>query len=97
MSDPALQLALMKLLSTKHFPLNSPRRKVKLDTLSKAMEKIGTPSALDPLFENLCELKGRGYVNTVPKIILKEESSTAEFEVWLTPLGRTELEKKLAQ
>tara|TARA_B100000965_G_scaffold402221_1_gene427687 strand:- start:1392 stop:1682 length:291 start_codon:yes stop_codon:yes gene_type:complete len=96
MSNPELQLGLMKLLSTKHFPLQSPRRKVKLAQLEKAMEKIGSPTERGPLFENLCELKGRGYVNTIPKIILKEEAETAEFEVWLTPLGRTELQKKLA-
>ena len=39
----------------------------------------------------MCELKGRGHVNTEPKIILKEEVHDVEFEVWLTPLGRREL------
>lgn len=94
-SNSELQLSLMKLLSTKHFPLQAPRRKVKLDMLVKAMAKIGNACEGEALFENMIELKGRGYVNTVPKIILLEEASTAEFEVWLTPLGRTELMKQL--
>lgn len=95
MSDPELQLSLMKLLATKHFPLRAPRRKVKLAMLVKAMDKIGAPTEPMPLFDNLIELKGRGHVNTIPKIILKEESETAEFEVWLTPLGRSELSSRL--
>lgn len=95
MSNPEVQLGLMKLLSTKHFPLRAPRRTVKLDMLEKAMIKIGSPATSEELFANLVELKGRGLVNTIPKIILKEEALTAEFEVWLTPLGRTELQKKL--
>lgn len=96
MSDPDLQLNLMKLLSTKHFPLREPRRKVKLALLAKAVGKVaGEPPEITPLFDNLCELKGRGHVNTVPKIILKEEADEVEFEIWLTPLGRAELERKL--
>lgn len=95
MSKEEVQLGLMKLLSTKHFPLRAPRRSVKLEMLEKAMLKIGTATNPEELFANLVELKGRGYVNTIPKIILKEEAPTAEFEVWLTPLGRTELQKKL--
>lgn len=95
MSNEDVQLGLMKLLSTKHFPLRAPRRSVKLEMLEKAMLKIGTATNSEELFANLVELKGRGYVNTIPKIILKEEAPTAEFEVWLTPLGRTELQKKL--
>ena len=35
-SNSELQLSLMKLLSTKHFPLQAPRRKVKLAMLVKA-------------------------------------------------------------
>jgi hypothetical protein len=95
MSKEEVQLGLMKLLSTKHFPLRAPRRSVKLEMLEKAMTKIGAATTSEELFANLVELKGRGYVNTIPKIILKEEAPTAEFEVWLTPLGRTELQKKL--
>ncbi len=95
MPKEEVQLGLMKLLSTKHFPLRAPRRSVKLEMLEKAMSKIGASTTSEELFANLVELKGRGYVNTIPKIILKEEALTAEFEVWLTPLGRTELQKKL--
>ena len=95
MSNPEVQLGLMKLLSTKHFPLRAPRRMVKVGTLEKAMIKIGAATTSEELFNNLVELKGRGLVNTIPKIILREEALTAEFEVWLTPLGRSELQKKL--
>jgi hypothetical protein len=96
-SDPELQLGLMKLLATKHFPLQSPRPKLKLEKLLKALERVmGSPPDADTAFENLTELKGRGYVNTEPKIIMKDELDSVEFEIWLTPLGRTELGKKLA-
>jgi len=95
MSDPTVQLALMKLLATKHFPLTAPRKKVKMDRLVEAIKRIGTETEITVAFENMCELKGRGLVNTTPKIIMKDEIDTAEFEVWLTPLGRTELERKL--
>ena len=96
MSNPDLQLSLMKLLATKHFPLQKPRRKVKLGVLMQAIAKIGTAAPSPEVFDNLNELKGRGHVNTEPKILLREEAETAEFEIWLTPLGRTELKKKLA-
>ncbi len=95
MSDPELQLGIMKLLATKHFPLSKPRRSVKMAMLVKAMAKIGHPASQELIFENLNELKGRGYVNTDPKIMLREEVETAEFEIWLTPLGRTELKTRL--
>ena len=96
MSNAEVQLSLTKLLATKHFPLQKPRRKVKLEVLVKAVAKIGTAASSQEVFVNLNELKGRGHVNTEPKILLKEEAETAEFEIWLTPLGRTELKKKLA-
>jgi hypothetical protein len=96
MSDPEVQIGLMKLLASKHFPLRAPRRKVNMVQLTKAMAKIGNPVDVTALFDNMVELKGRGYVNTIPKIIMRDEIETAEFEVWLTPLGRTELLKKLA-
>jgi hypothetical protein len=87
----------MKLLATKHFPLHPPRKKLKLTKLCMAISKVmGSEASVDAAFENLTELKGRGYVNTEPKIIMKDEIESAEFEVWLTPLGRTELQKKLA-
>lgn len=97
MSNKDLQLALMKLLSTKHFPLQAPRPKLKLEKVCKALERLGSTTDVGTAFENLNELKGRGFVNTEPKIILKDEIDTAEFEVWLTPLGRTELGKLLGQ
>lgn len=95
MSNPELQLGLMKLLATKHFPLRSPRPTIKLEKLIAVLARIEITASTDECFDNLNELKGRGYVNTQPKIIMKDEIDTAEFEVWLTPLGRTELRKKL--
>jgi hypothetical protein len=96
MSDDALQLGLMKVLATKHFPLQGQRPKIKMAKLISVLERIEITTETNVLFDNFNELKGRGYVNTNPKIILKDESETAEFEIWLTPLGRTELQKRLA-
>ena len=97
MSNPELQLGLMKLLSTKHFPLRSPRPTIKLEKLIAVLERIELTATKTELFDNMNELKGRGHVNTQPKIILKDEIEDAEFEVWLTPLGRTELAKKMSE
>ncbi|MCO5171395.1 MAG: hypothetical protein M9894_34260 [Planctomycetes bacterium] len=96
MSQPELELALMKLLSMKHFPLKPPRPKLNVGKLAEALKRLGTETEVPPLFEALCTLKGRGLANTEPKIILKEEMTTALFEAWLTPLGSTELQKRLA-
>ncbi len=96
MADDAIQLSLMKILASKHFPLQAPRPKLKLDKLVAALGRLGTQSTQEAAFVELCELKGKGWVNTDPKIILREEFETAQFEVWLTPLGRTELGKKLS-
>ena len=83
-SNPELQLALMKLLATKHFPLQQPRNSVKLAKLCMALGKILKEQVeAGVAFENLIELKGKGLVNTQPKIILKEEIETCEFEIWL--------------
>lgn len=96
MTQPELELALMKLLSMKHFPLKPPRPKLTIGKVVEALKRLGTDTPVQPLFEVLCTLKGRGLANTEPKIILKEEMTTAQFEAWLTPLGHTELEKRLA-
>lgn len=95
MADEAIQLALMKILASKHFPLNKPRPEIKLAKLIAALKRLETETTLDAAFVKLCELKGIGWVNTEPKIILREEVDTTPFQVWLTPLGRTELGKKL--
>jgi hypothetical protein len=97
MSNQELQLGLMKLLSTKHFPLSHPRPKIKFPKLIAVLERIKVTAVQDEVFDNLNELKGRGLVNTNPKIIMKDEISEAEFEIWLTPLGRTELQKRMAE
>ncbi len=91
-----LDLALMKLLSSKHFPLRQPRAKIKLEKLVMALGRMGTETSVDSLFELMNTLKGRGICNTEPKIILKDEVDTATFEIWLTPLGRTELTKRVS-
>ena len=96
MSDTDLQLSLMKLLSTKHFPLQKPRRSVKLEFLVKLLAKLKCETEKVAVFENLNELKGRGLANTDPKILMKDEIDIAEFQIWLTPLGRSELHKSLA-
>jgi hypothetical protein len=96
MTQPELELALMKLLSMKHFPLKPPRPKLTIGKVAEALKRLGTDTPVPPLFEALCTLKGRGLANTEPKIIMKEEMTTAQFEAWLTPLGHTELEKRLA-
>ena len=60
------------------------------------MQRLGTETTQEALFDNLCTLKGQGLANTEPKIILKEEAGSASFEIWLTPLGRTELARRLS-
>lgn len=97
MAQPELELALMKLLALKHFPLKPPRPKLGMAKLQEALKRLGTTAEVQPLFEALCTLKGKGYANTEPKIIMKEEMTTAQFEAWLTPLGHTELEKRLSK
>lgn len=96
MSDPELQIGLMRLLGSKHFPLQRPRTKVKIDFLLKLLAKIGCETTVELAYMNLNELKGQGFANTEPKILMRDEIDTAEFEIWLTPLGRTELQKRLA-
>ncbi len=97
MPKPAgLELEMMKLLSMKHFPLKPPRPKLTVQKMVDALKRLGTEAAVQAAFESLCTLKGQGLANTEPKIILKEEMTTATFEAWLTPLGRTELEKAIA-
>jgi hypothetical protein len=89
-----LKIALMKLLAMKHFPLRRPRPSVDMAKLVTALGRLGTETDAESAFEVLITLKGRGIANTEPKIIMKDEMDTAKFEVWLTPLGRNELEKE---
>lgn len=89
-----LRLELMKLLAMKHFPLQRPRPQVDIAKLVTALGRLGCETTVEAAFEELITLKGRGIANTEPKIILREELESAKFEVWLTPLGRTELEKE---
>ena len=96
MSSQEFALGLMKVLSTKHFPLQRPRRKVSLEVLLKAVSRFGCDTSQEDAYQTLNELKGKGLANTDPKILMREELATAEFEIWLTPLGRTELQKLLA-
>lgn len=96
MPSTDLELSLMKLLAMKHFPLKPPRPKLTMKKVVEALSRLGTKTNTPPAFEALCTLKGQGLANTEPKIIMKDEMESAEFEAWLTPLGRTELEKKLS-
>jgi hypothetical protein len=90
-----IETELLKLLSTKHFT-KTPRPKVGLKKLAEALNRLGvTGVSAEALVEPLLALKGRGYAQTEPKIILKEEFPTAEFEVWPTPLGLSELARRL--
>ena len=84
-----MQLALMKLLAMKHFPLRGPRPSVDLPKLITALKRLGTDTDLEEIFAVLNNLKGRGIANTDPKIIDRDEMTTAKFEIWLTPLGRS--------
>jgi hypothetical protein len=90
-----IETELLKLLSTKHFT-KTPRPKVGLNKLAEALTRLGvTGVSPGALVEPLLALKGRGYAQTDPKIILKEEFPTAEFQVWPTPLGLSELTRRL--
>lgn len=89
-----VRLELMKLLAMKHFPLRKPRPQVDMAKLVTALGRLGCETTAEAAFDELITLKGRGIANTEPKIIMKDEMATAKFEVWLTPLGRTELEKE---
>ena len=97
MSHETFNFNLMKLLTSKHFPLEPPRKKVKLGMLLKLLKKLGVEIEEETAFFELCQMKGTGVVNTNPKIIMKDEIDTAEFEIWLTPLGRTELVRQLEE
>ncbi len=91
-----LELALMKMLMAGPWQRAPKGPKLGLDKLSEALGKLGTPCGPAEIVEPLQNAKGRGYMNTEPKIILKEEWPTAEFQLWLTPLGKNELQKRLS-
>ncbi len=92
-----LSTELLKLLGTKHFTKPPPRPKVGLAKLAEALRRLGTPGiAPEAIVEPLLGLKGRGWAQTAPKIIMKEEFAEAQFEVWPTPLGLTELARRVA-
>jgi hypothetical protein len=90
-----VEIALMKMLMAGPWQKNPKGPKLGLNKLSEALGKLGTPIQPNDIVEPLQNCKGRGYMNTDPKIILKEEWPTAEFQLWLTPLGKNELQKRL--
>ena len=90
-----IELALMKMLMAGPWQKAPKGPKLKLEKLAEALGKLGTPVQPADVVEPLNTAKGRGYMNTEPKIILKEEWPTAEFHLWLTPLGKNELQKRL--
>lgn len=91
----AVELALMKMLTAGPWRKEPKGPKLGLNKLSEVLGKLGTPCEPLMIIEPLQNAKGRGYMNTEPKIILKEEWPKAEFQLWLTPLGRNELQKRL--
>jgi hypothetical protein len=90
-----IETTLMKLLQAGPWIKNPKGPKVGLAKIAEALSKLGTSCQATEIVEPLQTCKGRGYMNTEPKIILKEEWPTAEFQLWLTPLGKTELQKRL--
>ena len=93
---PDLETALMKLLMAGPWQRSPKGPKLGLNKLAEAMGKLGTPvDKPGDVIEPLQNAKGRGFMNTEPKIILKEEWPTVEFQLWLTPLGKNELEKRM--
>src|SRR5262245_14793904 len=67
---------------------------VSLALISKALEKIGSPCPPDQIIEPLLNVKGKGWVQTQPRIIEKQEWPKMNFQLWLTGLGMTELQKR---
>jgi len=91
-----LETSLMKLCMAGPWAKNPKGPKLKLDKLAEALTKLGTACKASEVIEPLNNAKGRGFMNTEPKIILKEEWPTVEFNIWLTPIGKTELQKRLS-
>lgn len=89
------QTSLLKLLCAKPFQ-RDPRPKVTLAKLGKALERMEMSMSEQDLITTLQNAKGRGLANTLPKILMADEMATAEFQVWITPLGRQTLEQALA-
>jgi hypothetical protein len=89
-----LELSLMKMLLQSPWQKAPKGPKITLGKMSEALGKLGTPLAAEAIVEPLLNVKGRGWVQTDPKIILKEEWPSAEFQLWLTPLGKTEVSKR---
>jgi hypothetical protein len=92
-----LELALMKMLTAGPWQKAAKGPKLGLAKLAEALGKLGTPAKPDAIVPALQNVKGPGWVQTDPKIILKEEWPTVEFNLWLTPLGKTELEKRTSK
>jgi hypothetical protein len=94
-----VELAIMKMLTAGPWRRpDTPRGpKLGIAKVVEALGKLGTPGLKpDAIVAALQNVKGPGWVQTDPKIILKEEWPTVEFQLWLTPLGKTELEKRVS-
>ena len=92
------ELAIMKMLQAGPWKKEPRGPKLGMAKVIEALGKLGTPGLKqDTVVTALQNVKGPGWVQTDPKIILKEEWPTVEFQLWLTPLGKTELEKRLNQ
>lgn len=86
-----LGISLLKLLTAKPFQ-RSPRPQVNVQKLTTGIQRMGEPDVtVEQVISALQTLKGRGYANTTPKILMPDELQTASFEIWITPLGRDTL------
>lgn len=90
-----LEIHFLKLMLAKPFQ-RSPRPKVTTEKLITALGRMKVEVEEAAFLKTMQTLKGRGFVNTQPKILLPDELKTALFEIWITPLGKTNLSNALS-
>jgi hypothetical protein len=97
MQSPEIEVALMKILAAGPWknPDTPKGKRVGLKKLAEVLGKLGTPCQWKDLIDPIQTSKGRGYMNTDPKIIDAAEWEAIEFMIWLTPMGKAELQKRL--
>lgn len=83
-----LEKTFLKLLTAAPFQ-KTPRRKVTVPKLVRALSKMLKTEIDQAEFVAIfLQSKAKGNANTTPKILLPDEIETAEFQIWITPLGR---------
>jgi hypothetical protein len=90
-----LKIPFLKLLTAKPFQ-KRPRPNVTVGKLHTAMGRMGNEVELEDLLATLQRMKGQGFANTIPKILLPDELASAQFQIWITPLGRDALHSALS-